>query len=213
MRLEVLCNEVSYPEILACIFEAASKEVDQICTPSGTIPRIDEMFIREHCNFSAIVDFPYGISETRIRVHEILLCHKRGVRTIDLVLNRYDLESANLNSIRRDFKTCYEACRTHGLTLRPVIEYRVADEIFIADLSHSLKENGALEMILGTGAMVDDIIDNIICSKGIEDRLGVGVVSCSPILLQEHYELFNDSKIHGIRIKSYRILNNLCMID
>jgi len=213
MRLEVLCNEVNHPEILACIFESASKRVDQICTPSGIIPRIDETFIREHCSFSAIVDFPYGISETRIRVHEILLCHQRGVKTIDLVLNRYDLESANLNAIRKDFRTCYAASKTHGLTLRPVVEYRVAEGVFITDLSYSLQENGASELVLGTGAMVDDIIDNIICSKNIEDKLGIAVVSCSPILSQEHYELFSDSKIHGIRIKSYKILDNLCNIQ
>ena len=90
MKLELLCNESKYPEILACIFEASEKRVDQICAPSGLIPRIDEMFIREHCNFSSLVDFPFGISETRIRVHEILLSTKRGVKTIDLVVNRND---------------------------------------------------------------------------------------------------------------------------
>ena len=101
MRVELLCNESKYPDILRCIFEASEKRLDQICAPSGMIPRIDEIFIREHCNFSALVDFPYGISETRIRVHEILLSAKRGVKDIDLVINRSDIESSNLNSIRK----------------------------------------------------------------------------------------------------------------
>lgn len=208
MRIELLCNESKYPDILACIFEGSEKNVDQICTPSGIVPRIDEAFIREHCNFSGIVDFPYGISETRIRVHEILLCQKRGIKTIDLVLNRYDLESSNLFAIRKDFKTCYSACKENNLHVRPVIEYRLAEEDFMQDLCFSLRENGASDIVLGTGSMVDDLLDNIISSKLIEDKLGIPVVSCSPILSKDHFNMFYESKIHGIRLKSYKILDN-----
>jgi deoxyribose-phosphate aldolase len=208
MRIELLCNEPKYPDILACIFEGSERRVDQICTPSGIVPRIDESFIREYCNFSGIVDFPYGISETRIRVHEILLCEKRGIKTIDLVINRHDLESSNLFSIRKDFKTCYEACRVNKIHIRPVIEYRLAEPMFIEELCFSLKENGASEIVLGTGSMVDDVLDNIISSKLIEDKLGLSVISCSPILSSDHYNMFYESKIHGIRVKSYKILNN-----
>tara|TARA_R100000995_G_C3476852_1_gene121452 strand:- start:737 stop:1372 length:636 start_codon:yes stop_codon:yes gene_type:complete len=208
MRIELLCNEPKYPDILACIFEGSERRVDQICTPSGIVPRIDESFIREYCNFSGIVDFPYGISETRIRVHEILLCEKRGIKTIDLVINRHDLESSNLFAIRKDFKTCYEACRVNKIHIRPVIEYRLAEPTFIEELCFSLKENGASEIVLGTGSMVDDVLDNIISSKLIEDKLGLSVISCSPILSSDHYNMFYESKIHGIRVKSYKILNN-----
>ena len=59
---------------------------------------------------------------------------------------------------------------------------------------------------------MDDILDNIITSKLIEDKLAMNVVSCSPILSQEHYDIFYDSNIHGIRLKSYKILDNLCSI-
>jgi len=208
MRIELLCNEPKYPDILACIFEGSERRVDQICTPSGIVPRIDESFIREYCNFSGIVDFPYGISETRIRVHEILLCEKRGIKTIDLVINRHDLESSNLFAIRKDFKTCYEACRVNKIHIRPVIEYRLAEPMFIEELCFSLRENGASEIVLGTGSMVDDVLDNIISSKLIEDKLGLSVISCSPILSSDHYNMFYESKIHGIRVKSYKILNN-----
>ena len=212
MRVELLCNESKYPDILRCIFEASEKRLDQICAPSGMIPRIDEIFIREHCNFSALVDFPYGISETRIRVHEILLSAKRGVKDIDLVINRSDIESSNLNSIRKDFRTCLNACKENGLAIRPIIEYRIADDEFLYELCSSLKYNGATEIVIGTGSMVDDILDNIISSKLIEDKLNLPVVSCSPILSQEHYDIFYDSNIHGIRLKSYKIQDNLCTI-
>jgi deoxyribose-phosphate aldolase len=212
MRTELLCDESKYPDILACIFEASTNNVDQICTPSGLIPRIGEEFIRDHCDFSAIIDFPYGISETKIRIHEILLCQSRGVKTIDLVINRYDTEDGNLHPIRKDFKICHEICKGKGLRIRPVVEYRLADNEFLPELCLLLRENGADEIVLGTGSVVDDILDNIICSRLIEENLDINIVSCFPVLSQGHYDMFNSSKIHGIRIKSYKILDNLCNI-
>ena len=80
------------------------------------------------------------------------------------------------------------------------------------DLCYSLKSNNSSEIVIGTGTMVDDNVDNIICCNTIEDQIEMPVVSCSPILNQEHYDIFYKSNIYGIRIKSYKILDNLCNI-
>jgi len=212
MKLEVLCNEANYSSVLECIFNSANSKVDTICTPSGLLSRIDESLIKEHCTFSAIVDYPYGISDTTVRIHDIILAKRRGAKSIDLVINRHDLESSNLASIRKDFKACLAACSEYQISLRPVIEYRLSDWAFVMDLCHSLKANNSSEIIIGTGSMVDDLTDNIICCKTIEDQIHIPVVSCSPILNQEHYDIFYKSNIYGIRIKSYKILDNLCNI-
>ncbi len=212
MKLEVLCNESNYSSVLECIFNSANSNVDTICTPSGLLSRIDESLIKEHLTFSAIVDYPYGLSDTNIRIHDIILARRRGAKSIDLVINRNDLESKNLASIRKDFKACLSACHEYAISLRPVIEYRVSDWPFLMDLCYSLKSNCSSEIVIGTGTMVDDIIDNIICCKTIEDQIGMPVVSCSPILSQDHYDIFYKSNIYGIRIKSYKILDNLCNI-
>ena len=81
------------------------------------------------------------------------------------------------------------------------------------NVSKVLLDCGSVEIIIGTGLMVDDIIDNIIVSKLLEDRLNINVISCSPILCQDHYDMYYDSNISGIRIKSYRLLDNLCITD
>ncbi len=212
MKLEVLCNEANYSSVLECIFNSANSKVDTICTPSGLLSRIDESLIKEHLNFSAIVDYPYGISDTNVRIHDIILAKRRGAKSIDLVINRNDLEASNLASIRKDFKSCASACNEYDISLRPVIEYRVSDWSFVMDLCYCLKSNNSSEIVIGTGTMVDDIVDNIICCKTIEDQIDMPVVSCSPILSQDHYDIFYKSNIYGIRIKSYKILDNLCNI-
>lgn len=212
MKLEVLCNEPDYSSVLECIFDSANNKVDTICTPSGLLSRIDESLIKEHLNFSAIVDYPCGLSDTNVRIHDIILAKRRGAKAIDLVINRNDLEASNLASIRKDFKACASACSQYNISIRPVIEYRVSDWAFVMDLCYCLKSNSSSEIVIGTGTMVDDIVDNIICCKTIEDQIEMPVVSCSPILSQDHYNIFYKSNIYGIRIKSYKILSNLCTI-
>ncbi len=88
MKLEVLCNEANYSSVLECIFNSANSKVDTICTPSGLLSRIDESLIKEHLNFSAIVDYPYGISDTNVRIHHIAVAHRRGAKSIHLVTTR-----------------------------------------------------------------------------------------------------------------------------
>ena len=109
MKLEVLCNEADYSSVLECIFDSANNKVDTICTPSGLLSRIDESLIKEHLNFSAIVDYPCGLSDTNVRIHDIILAKRRGAKAIDLVINRNDLEASNLASIRKDFN-CLCCC-------------------------------------------------------------------------------------------------------
>jgi|TARA_R110002012_G_scaffold280239_1_gene468715 deoxyribose-phosphate aldolase len=211
MKTEVLCNEANFSDVLLCLFESACKKVDTICLPAGSFKNIDSDFINHHLNFSAIVDYPLGISDTQIRIHEIILAANRGIKCIDLVINTYDLESGNTFAIAKDFKHCYALCTSKGISIRPVIEYRASDDNTIFDVAENLLNKGANELVVGTGSMVDDITDNIIVSKLIEKRLNINVISCSPILCQDHYQLFQDSNIAGIRIKSFKILDNLCI--
>lgn len=213
MKTEVLCNEINFSSILECLFEASNKKVDTVCVPSGTLKKVDPEFIEQHCNFSSIVDFPLGISDTQVRLHEIFLSLNRGIKCIDLVINTHDLETGNIAAIHKDFKHCVQACRARSADLRPILEYRASDDETIFSVSKMLLECGSLEIIIGTGLMVDDIIDNIIVSKLIEDRLDTKVISCSPILCQDHYDMYHESKISGIRVKSYKILDNLCIIN
>jgi deoxyribose-phosphate aldolase len=211
MKTEVLCNEVNFNEILLCLFESSVKRVDTICLPAGSFRNIDNDFINHHFNFSAIVDYPLGISDTQIRIHEIILALNRGIKCIDLVINTHDLESGNTFSIAKDFKHCYALCKSRDVSIRPIIEYRTSDDSTIFSVAEMLLNNGACEIVIGTGSMADDITDNIIVSKLIEKRLNIDVISCSPILCQDHYKLYRDSNISGIRIKSFKILDNLCI--
>ena len=211
MKTEVLCNEVTFNDILKCIFESSSKRIDTICIPSGCLKNIDDDFIRHHCSFASIIDFPLGISDTQLRLHEIALSLRRGVLCIDLVINTHDLESGNLASIRKDFIRCASICKAAGALIRPILEYRTSDDETLFNVSQLLLDHGSFEIIVGTGSMVDDLSDNIIISKLIEQKLAANVISCGPILCQDHYDLYQSSKISGIRIKSFKILDNLCI--
>ena len=208
MKTEVLCNEPSFNLILECLFESANKKVDGVCMPSGLVKKVDSGLLIGDTYLSSIIDFPYGISDTQIRVHQIFLSSSRAASVSDIVINIHDLESKNMFSIMKDLSTCLTASNTRDMSLRPVIEYRVSDERFVFELCKEIASLGIQEVVIGTGALVDDLIDNIILSKLIEEKIGLEVISCSPILSKEHYDMFLDSEISGIRVKSFRLLDN-----
>lgn len=213
MKTEVLCNEINLTNTLQCIFESTLHNVDKICMTLGVLGRMDEDFVNNHGTFSCVVDYPLGINFTPARIHQILLAADRGIQCIDIVVNTHDLEAKNSAAITKDIRACATACDAKGVMIRPVIEYRVSDTDFVFDLCDKLQKMGICEIIVGTGAVVDDLLDNIIISKRIEKLLDVDVISCAPILCQEHYELFHQSEISGIRIKSFKVLNNLCIVE
>ena len=208
MKTEVLCNEPSFNLILECLFESANKKGDGVCMPSGLVKKVDSGLLIGNTYLSSIIDFPYGISDTQVRLHQIFLSSSRGASISDIVLNTHDLESKNMFSIMKDLKTCLTGAKTKDMYLRPVIEYRVSEERFIFQLCEEIASLGISQIVIGTGALVDDMIDNIILSKLIEEKIGLEVISCSPILCKDHYDMFLDAEISGIRVKSFRLLDN-----
>ncbi len=176
--------------------------------PSGLVKKVDSGLLVGNTYLSSIIDFPYGISDTQVRLHQIFLSSSRGASISDIVLNTHDLESKNMFSIMKDLKTCLTGAKTKDMDLRPVIEYRVSEEKFIFQLCEEIASLGISQIVIGTGAIVDDIIDNIILSKLIEQKIGLEVISCSPILCKDHYDMFLDAEISGIRVKSFRLLDN-----
>ena len=109
---------------------------------SGLVKKVDSGLLIGNTYLSSIIDFPYGISDTQVRLHQIFLSSSRGASISDIVLNTHDLESKNMFSIMKDLKTCLTGAKTKDMYLRPVIEYRVSEERFIFQLCEEIASLG-----------------------------------------------------------------------
>ncbi len=209
MQLEIACHNrnLSFSDMLEAIFLSSSESVNCISFPTGVISEISQEF-KEHSKFAAVIDFPYGLNDTSLRIHEIILAARRGAKYIDLVISNRHLENENWRAIRDDIKHCSTVCKSNNIELRPLIEYRLYPEKIVLDLCEYLHTHGINFIINSTGTMLDDLQDNVVMSYLIESRTGVSVIACANILNFDQYDMFESSGIYGLRFISAKTAQN-----
>ena len=206
MRLELSCHDraASYDDVLNSLFSCTQHKVDCVSVPHGYMKIVSEF--SEDIDISALIDFPYGLSETEIRIHSIILAIRKGCKYIDLVLNGFDIENKNWSSIRKDVKSCLSVCKSSNVKFRPIIEYRIFKSKDMLELCDFLYSLGIDVVITSTGTIVDDVTDNVIMSKEVELKTGIFSIICSNISSTEQVKMLKDSDIYGVRIMSASIL-------
>ena len=125
MLTELACynQDSTYNDIMQAVFIAAEKDVNSVAIPSGFMSRVND-FLKDQ-KFSAAIDFPYGLSGTQVRLHEIILAIRQGASFIDLVINNSYIKEENWRKIREDLKACLSLCQANDVNLRAIIEYRL----------------------------------------------------------------------------------------
>lgn len=205
MELELACYDrlVNYDEMLNNIFTGAKCTAKCLCIPSGLISKTASF--KEYIKISAAIDFPYGLSETSVRLHEILVASRAGASFIDLVVNTNLTAESDWAAIRKDLRACSEVCKAQGVELRTIIEYRLFPAETVIKLCEVLKSVGVSHVANSTGTMADDTADNVIISHSIQEKVGISVIACGRIWTPEHFRLFHSAGIHAIRLTSPRL--------
>ena len=209
MFIELACynQDSTFNDILETSFVAAEKNLDSVAIPSGFMSRVGD-FLKNQ-KFSAAIDFPYGLSSTQIRIHEIILSIRQGASYVDLVLNSSHIKESNWPAIRKDLKSCLAACHDKKVPLRPLIEYRLFSMKTILNLCECLNRLNIPHIINSTGFVADDVSDNMLSSYEIQEKTGILVTSCLKSLHSGHLKTFEDSGVYGLRLMSPKIAENL----
>ena len=209
MRIELSCHDkaLNYNDVLKSLFSSTENNLDSISFPQGYLKLVSEF--QKSIDISGLIDFPYGLSDTEIRLHSILLAIRRGCKFIDLVLNSSDVENCRLSEIKRDVESSLRLCKDNRVSFRPVIEYRIFEPKKVIELCNFLNRIGVDVIVTSTGTIVDDITDNIIIAREIQDNSGIHSIICSNIYSSEQIDIISDSNIHGVRFTSASILKYL----
>lgn len=209
MKHELVCLENKWEEINKFLFYAIENKLDNISLPAQTTKNISDLF--DSSLFTAIINYPLGSSEAQIKLHEVILCINRNIKVIDYTINLFDLENFNIRNITKELKACYELCNSKKVKLRPILEYKFLSPEDLLLLCQTVASIGIEEIIIGTGYSVDDYQDNMIISRLIQDKCEIKVISSAPVVNQNQYNKMIRNNIFGIRVKSYRLLDNLCI--
>ena len=209
MLTDLACynQDSTYKDILNTIFVGSEKNVNSVAIPSGFMSRVSE-FIKDQ-RFSAAIDFPYGLSGTQVRLHEIILAIRQGASFIDLVINNSYIKEENWRKIREDLKACLAICKEHNIELRALIEYRLFPLKTVLMMCDLFNMNGVHHVINSTGFIADDISDNAITSHQMQEKTGVLVTSCVRAFTAPQIKTFEDMDIYTLRLMSTKIAEDL----
>ena len=209
MLTELACynQDSTYDDILNTVFTAAKKNIDSVAVPSGFMSRVSD-FLKDQ-KFSAAIDFPYGLSNTQVRVHEIILAIRQGASFIDLVINSSYIKEENWRKIKSDLKACLAVCNQNNIELRAIIEYRLFPVKTVLLMCELLSINGVFNVINSTGFVADDLSENAIISYEMQTKTGVFVTSCVRGFNEKYHNVFKELDIHCLRLMSTKIADDL----
>lgn len=186
------------------IYQYATVSVDKLCVPSLFINR----FVDVVPNVAALIDFPYGLSPTKVRMHEIIYAAKAGAKTIDLTLNNSYLADCNFKSIIGDLADCLRTAEHHSIDTRVILEHTLFPADIILDLIDQIKHLKIFAIITSTGTLPASTSDDIILCKDIMKLSGIATYSCS-VYTDQQYENYKKINIRGLRFNSVKLYSNL----
>ena len=114
-----------------------------------------------------------------------------------------------LSTTQVRLQACKTLCDQNDVKLRPILEYRLFEIDKIIHLCETLERLRLFEIVNSTGTILDDISENAAMSYVIQRQTSLSVVSCSPILNSEQYNMFKEMGIYGVRFKSPAIADNI----
>lgn len=170
-------------------------KIDKILLQSSQISSFQD----KNKKLAVLIDYPYGLSNTSVREHEIIYSIRSGVKYIDLPINPDFIKEEKLSLLFDDFFSCNKICKEKNVILRPILEYRLFSTDYVLDIIERLNSNNVENIILGTGSIVDDISDNIIfCAEILKKTL------MNPIPTVNNLSLSNLQTLSSIGVKTIR---------
>lgn len=208
MHIEYACHDhvLSEEDVKNNISSVLKLGIKNISTFSYSIPHIRPL-LTEDINLSVPVDFPYGISDIKIRNFSINQLSKiENIKTIDIVAPAKILTNRKYDKFREDVKSNIEICNENNINLRYILEYRIFNHEILAKICQILHTFGVKEVFPSTGQMIDDINDNIIATKYLSSKSEIKVISNGNIWNSNQIDNIKNSSIYGIRFHHFSSL-------
>lgn len=166
MRHEVVCGSNTITDKELQSIQHITPRNSLIIVNSGQLKQL-----KRATNIRALVDFPYGINDTELRVNEIEHAVKHGAMGIDIPISPVSLLDNQPNRIMADLKACVKTCQKHEIPMRVMIEYRLIEHGHTCEVAQMCAKSGVDGIIFGTGTLPDNPADMILLANTIYSGL------------------------------------------
>lgn len=209
ITVELLCldKSMNLDKFLSFCFASSDDKIDKICLPTGLLNFVPE--ISDYLKVASQVDFPDGLSSTVSRTHDIMYSLRREVKCVDITLNNVLITDGNWKELGQELKGFSELCLNNNTQLRAILEYRLHSSKVIENVCSILENNGINEIIIATGRLADDTIDNLLACESIKSKTKLDVVACGRIYTEDQISMFRSAGIEKFRMTSLNAAENL----
>lgn len=201
MYLEYACYDYSLSdeELKTNITQAIKLGVKNISVHYLHLPILKNIFSEMPINVSCPIDYPYGMSDSKIRLMSIGNAAKNGATIADVVVPAKFIINRKYDKLREDIKTNLAFCQENNMVIRYILEYRVFNHETLAKTCQILKTLGVDCAIPATGQMIDDINDNLIAAKYLMAKSQINIIANGNIWSKRHIESIKASGVYGAR--------------
>tara|TARA_B100002019_G_C21274915_1_gene604887 strand:+ start:13752 stop:14402 length:651 start_codon:yes stop_codon:yes gene_type:complete len=153
------------------------------------------------------LDFPLGLSSIAIRLKKIEeISKKSGI--ISIVAPSYLLVNRKYDKIRREISELKDII-PEETSIRYILDYRKYNHNILVKFCSILQEYGLDTIYPSSAFFLDNIFDNIIASKYLQQKSGIKTIFNGDIWTDEHINLIIKSECKYISVKHMQSLNLL----
>lgn len=212
MYKELACYDLlSDEEIEKTLFAAIQAGANGISVHTHAVQIVRKAYeAKDGLVIATPIDYPNGLSDTKLRNHAIISAIRQGANAIDLVVPTYLVFKERWKGFEIDVSSNVKICKDNGVKLRVMLEYRTIEPPLLLKASKMLCDLDVEYVFPSTGFRVDNFADNILAGQAIMEKTKLKVISNGNIWMHQHLTAVVNSKLYGYRIHSLSALQNLC---
>ena len=193
-------------EVRTDMFAAVKYEFNSIAVLPCYLQVAKESIV-EGMDISAVIDFPYGVSDMPIRSHAIISAIRKGSTIIDLVVNNVYFINKKYDKFYDDIESASVICKENRVLLRAILEYRLFEYSDIVKMGNGLREVNIEYIIPSTNSQLDVWDDNLAISIELTEKAKTKVITNGNIWKKEQYQSIKKSGVFGVRLSGSAIEN------
>jgi deoxyribose-phosphate aldolase len=153
------------------------------------------------------IDYPLGMSTTYLRLKNLeSISGQSGI--VSIQAPSYMLVNRKYDAIRKEIQETKNLL-PNNTEIRYILDYRKFNYNILQKFCSILKENNINTIYPASGFFLDNIYDNIIASKYLEEKSSISSVFNGNVWTAEHIELIIKSKLYGLSLEHIHSLKLL----
>ena len=105
--------------------EAVEHNFYAVCVPPYFVSKVEQELQNSSVKIATVIGFPYGYSETPIKVAEARRCIEEGADELDIVINISAVKSGDWNYVRTEIEQMATTVRLKGKICKLILELSV----------------------------------------------------------------------------------------